>query len=161
MKPKKPISPENAQAHLEDLCARSEQCTFDLRQKLLRWGIRTSDSDHIIDALIDARFVDDARFARAYVIDKFRFNAWGRHKIRTGLYAKRIAPEIIAGAMETIAPDVYTKHLHDLTKALIKSLSKNCSDRREVRDKALRRLAGRGFEPTLIIDTLEDASVWD
>ena len=47
-KRKKTITPQDALMRLETLCAQSEQCTYDLRQKLYRGGIPLPDSDKII-----------------------------------------------------------------------------------------------------------------
>ena len=85
IKPKKPISPEKAKVRLEELCARSEQCTGDAYKKLQTWGIARSDAETIVKSLVDRRFIDDERFCHAFVRDKMRFARWGRRKIKAAL----------------------------------------------------------------------------
>lgn len=59
-----------------DLCARSEQSSGEIRQKLYRKGITGHEARKIIDRLIDDSFIDDSRFARAFANDKARFALW-------------------------------------------------------------------------------------
>ena len=56
---RKPITPQQAMIRLETLCASSEQCTYELRQKLFRWGVGSSDSEKIIESLQRRKFVND------------------------------------------------------------------------------------------------------
>ena len=90
MIPRKPVSPEAMLLKMMDLCARSEQSSGEIRQKLYRKGITGHEARKIIDRLIDDSFIDDSRFARAFANDKARFALWGRRKIRAGLAAKGI-----------------------------------------------------------------------
>lgn len=54
---KKQITADEALVRLELLCARSEQCTFEVTQKLLRWGIPSSDRERIVDSLVDLSLI--------------------------------------------------------------------------------------------------------
>lgn len=45
------LTPEQALDRLETLCVRAEQCTGDLRRKLVGWGIQPGDADAIIAQL--------------------------------------------------------------------------------------------------------------
>ena len=76
---------------MADLCARSEQCEADIRQKLYRLGLSSGEVQQIVSQLIDEKFIDNARFARSFARDKCRFSCWGRHKIRLALAAKRLS----------------------------------------------------------------------
>ena len=115
-KGKKKITPQEALMRLEALCARSEQCTLDLRQKLYKWEISPSDSDVIIKKLIKTRFVDDSRFAVAFCRDKYRFNRWGRMKIVYGLRAKQLSSHDIQEALKTIDDKEYEDILVSVVK---------------------------------------------
>ena len=52
---RKPITPDNALRRLEDLCARSEQCSGEARKKLYNWGISAKDAERNISTLIETR----------------------------------------------------------------------------------------------------------
>ncbi len=146
-KKRRPISLEAMRLRLADLCARSEQCEYDLRQKIYRAGLSTEDSDEIISFLKANRYLDERRFARAYCNDKVKFSGWGVHKIRDGLRAKRVPQDVINEAIEAIDRKEYVNKMKQLGIALARQL-----DLRDYDEKAkfYRRMASRGFESSLI-----------
>lgn len=157
-KRRKIITPKDALIKLEALCAQSEQCTMDLRQKLYRWEISPSDSEKIIRRLIDTRYVDDARFATAYCRDKYRFNRWGRMKIVYGLRAKQISTYDIQEALNAIDEKEY----EEILISVIKSKSQRIKDidTYEGRTRLFRSVASRGYETSLIAQIIKDRSRW-
>lgn len=150
---------EAALVRLEELCARSEQCTHDVRTKLFRWSVEPP-YDTIINSLTDRGFVNDERFARAFTRDKYRFDRWGRIKIARALAAKRIDRSIIDSALEEIDIKEYARNCHDLLRSKKKSLPAD-ADPYLTRQKLLRFAAGRGYEPSLIIRLLDNDKLWD
>lgn len=157
-KRKKTMTPQDALMRLEALCAQSEQCTYDLRQKLCRWGITSTDSEKIIATLIKTRFVDDARFAVAYCRDKYRFNRWGRLKIVYGLRAKQIQSSDITSALETIDAEEYAEILVSVVKSKASTIKD--VDTYEGRTRLFRSVASRGYEPSLIAQIIKEPSRW-
>ena len=157
-KRKKTMTPQDALMRLETLCAQSEQCTCDLRQKLYRWGISSSNSEKIITKLIKTRFVDDARFAVAYCRDKYRFNRWGRLKIVYGLRAKQITSGDINEALNAIDEKEY----EEILTSVVKSKASTIKDVNtyEGRTKLFRSVASRGYESSLIAQIIKDTSRW-
>lgn len=145
------VSEEEALARLEELCARAEHCTGEIRERLWKWGIASDIQEKIIDSLIDGRFVDDTRFARAFVNDKVRFARWGRRKIAYALAAKRIDHEIIRDSIAEIDEETYLENLQDLIEAKAKSIGNGTYEQRE---KILRFIVGRGYEPSLASDLI-------
>ena len=81
---RKQISAENALMRLEDLCARSEHCEYELREKLRQWNVPAGDATGVLATLRKARFYDNRRFAEAFVRDKLIYNRWGKRKIFIG-----------------------------------------------------------------------------
>lgn len=156
---KKPLGRKNALARLEELCARSEQCSYDLCQKLYKWGVE-QPYDDIIDSLIDGKYLDDERFAAAFVRDKYRFDRWGRRKIARALMAKRIPSAVISEALENIDAREYAMNCYNLLDARRRQLSDALSDY-EKRARLLRFAAGRGYEPSLIMRLLDNPEIWD
>lgn len=159
MRRKQPMSADAALARLEELCARSEQSSHDLRQKLVRWGVEPAAAEEVMASLIDRRFVDDARFARAYVRDKYRFDRWGRMKIVSGLIAKRINREIIDEALQEIDVREYARNCFRLLQAKLRQLPDGL-ERYEQRQRLLRFGAGRGYEAALIVKILDMEKLW-
>lgn len=156
---KKPIKPEAAILRLEDLCARSEQCSFDIQRKLFIWGLSKSDSEKIIDHLIENRFLDDSRFARAYIRDKYRFSGWGRRKIITSLYSKHINKNIIDNALSEIDIKEYVTIAFRIISSKLRQLPDEMK-RTEKRQRLMRFAASRGYEITLIIRILDSERLW-
>lgn len=136
------VTAEEMLLRMADLCARSEQCSFDIRRKLKLKGLSYSDIEKILQQLEKRSFIDDSRYARSFARDKVRFSAWGKLKIRASLAAKHIAAEHIADALELIEESDYEDALLRSVKAKAKSLDINdYEDRR----KLLRHMLSRGF----------------
>ena len=148
MKTQRPITPEEAQARLEALCARAEHSTGEMAERLRRWQIGSAETERILASLKAHRFVDDRRFARAYVTDKVKFARWGKRKVYQGLLNKRVAPEIIREALSDIDGDLYENTLEGLLRAKA-AANKELLDTYEGRTKLFRFAASRGFEPQL------------
>ena len=83
-------SPEQALASLMRLCARAEKCESDARRLLRGWGIGEEEASRIVERLIRDRFIDDGRYAAAFVREKLRLSGWGEYKIRAALTRKGI-----------------------------------------------------------------------
>lgn len=156
---KKQPNPETMLLSLQVLCARSEQCSFDIRRKLFTKGFNKMQSEAIIKELIENRFVDDARFARAYVRDKYRFQRWGRKKLTASLIAKHISPDTIKEALTEIDPREYVSNAIHIMKAKSDHLGEEAKTY-EGRQKLLRHAMARGYEPALAIKILESGKLW-
>ena len=87
-------TPEQALAALMRLCARAERSEEDARRLMTRWGVAPADRERVLERLRRDRFIDDARYAEAFVRDKIRLSGWGARKIRTSLRLKGIAAAI-------------------------------------------------------------------
>ena len=72
-------------------CSTTELCLSDIRKKLDATDIMEKEKERILHRLLDEGYVDEARYARAFVRDKFRFSGWGKVKIAQGLRAKQIS----------------------------------------------------------------------
>ena len=131
---------------MADLCARSEQCEGDIRQKLYRMGLMSGEVQEVIDRLLDQGFIDNARFARSFARDKCRFSGWGRNKIRVGLMAKRVSAPDIAQGLEAIEEEDYAAAAERVAAAKARSLDFSRESSRESQMKLYRHILSRGFE---------------
>ena len=133
------------------LCAGAEQCTADIKQKILKQGFPAEEADNMIAYLRANKYLDDSRYARAYAVDKVRFSGWGKMKVRMGLRSKGMSDSMIAQALEYIQEKDYAEALEKAMLAKARSLDlKDLKDRQ----KLYRHLASRGFESQLIISAL-------
>ena len=130
------------------LCAGAEQCCADIRNKILRQGFSLEEAEKMLEYLRVNKYIDDARYARAYASDKVRFSGWGRIKVRMGLRAKGMPDSVISCALDYIQEKDYAEALDKVLSAKARGL-----DLKEVKDrqKLYRHVASRGFESSLII----------
>jgi len=140
---KKKLSKEEALTRLATLCAGAEYCEYDLRKKMERWELPEGAEDAIIQQLVKERFLDEERYAKAFVRDKFRYNKWGRIRISMELKKKRISEHVIEDALEEIPSDDNL----DTLKALIESKKKSVKGKSdyEIKCKLIRFALSRGF----------------
>lgn len=125
---------------LSALCASAEYCEYDLRKKARNWDVPL---DSIISRLRKERFIDDSRYAHAFVRDKFRYNHWGRIRIIQELKLKHIDSCVIDDALEEIEEEDNLSTLRQLIETKRKSV-KGKSDY-EIKCKLIRFALGRGF----------------
>lgn len=149
---RKNISKEEALLAMAGLCARSEQCEFDIVRKLRLKKLPMSSISEIIDYLKENRYIDADRYASGFANDKVRFSAWGRLKIRAALIAKKIPSHSIQTALDNIDESDYADALRRAVNAKIRSVDLNVY---EDRMKMYRYLMSRGFESALISATLK------
>ncbi len=135
-------------------CSRREYCISDILSRLYSWGINNYDSEKIISTLVKENFINEERFAQAFVKDKFSYNKWGKVKIAAHLRAKNIPGDTIRKAVDSIDNDPYKKTISDLIsehRRFIKAKNKF-----ELKAKLLRYGLSKGFESNLLYDLLND-----
>lgn len=125
-------------------CSTAERCIQDVQKKIKAAGLTLEEGERIIARLLQEKFIDEHRFARYFVNDKFRFNKWGRIKIAYELQKRNIPAAIRTEALEGIDETEYAHILQSLLKA--KKKSTKGKDDRDIYIKLLRFAAGRGFE---------------
>lgn len=160
MKPARKPDPQRELARLEALCARSEQCTADIRSSMLRRGFTAAQADEIITSLTDRRFIDDERFATAFVRDKYRFSGWGTIKITAALYARRLPRPLIDRALRAIDTAEYAAIAFRAIASRLRRLPDDMP-RHIRRQKLMQFGASRGYESQLIIRILDSSRLWD
>lgn len=153
------FTPEQQSAYLKAaaICSKSETCTFDIQAKLKVWGLEEDDSLAVINLLKEEKYIDDERFARAYVKDKFRFNQWGKQKLAYMLNSKKISKDIQEAAFEEIEDDSYSDKL--LKLLIDKEKSIKAKDKFDKRNKLMRFAMGRGFESGKIYAVLKEMGI--
>lgn len=156
---RKPLTLQQAMNRAAALCARCEQAPNDIREKLLKWGLSAPDASRLLQDLIGQGFLDEQRFARAYVKDKFAFNGWGKIKIAHQLRLKGIPIEAINEAMASIDPDAYRQRLVELLRA--KWTSVKDREPRAAWAAMMRFAASRGFEAPLANECIQEVTGGD
>ena len=140
---KKDMTEQEAYLQLAALCAQAEHCQQEMRDKMRRWELDETVQNRIIDRLIKERYIDDERYARAFVKDKIRYNKWGRRKVQQALWQKHIDADIQQQVLDEIDEKEYLDILRPLLKQKRKSIKAE-SDY-ELNQKLIRFALGRGF----------------
>ncbi len=150
---KKEMTEQEAYLQLATLCAQAEHCEQEMRDKMKRWEVDETAQNRIIDRLVKERYIDNERYARAFVKDKIRYNKWGRRKVQQALWMKRIDNDIQQRVLDEIDEKEYLDVLRPLLKQKRKS-TKAASDY-ELNQKLVRFALGRGFTFDIIRQCLE------
>ena len=123
-------------------CSRSEHCVFDVMEKLSAAAVSEDDANEIVQELIRLGYIDELRYARAFVNDKFRFNKWGKIKIAHVLRQKKVASNVIQDALDTIDDEAYNQVLMQLIESKKKTTKATATQQRAA---VMRFALSRGF----------------
>ena len=124
-------------------CSSAERCPSDVEAKLKQWGGEDEAVAVVMAHLYKERYLDDERFCRFFVRDKYRFNQWGRMKIVQALKMKHLDSRSIEAGLEEIDEEEY----NDILQKLIRQKRKATKAKNdyELNSKLIRFAAGRGF----------------
>ena len=154
---KKEMTEQEAYLRLAALCAQAEHCEQEMRDKMRRWGLDEAAQDKVVERLTKERYIDEERYARAFVKDKIRYNKWGRRKVQQALWMKHISDDIQQQVLDEIDEKEYLDVLRPLLKQKRKSIKAE-SDY-ELNQKLVRFALSRGFGYDIIrqcMDVNED-----
>ena len=135
---------QEAYLQLAALCAQAEHCEQEMRDKMKRWEIDATTQDSIIARLVKERYIDNERYARAFVKDKIRYNKWGRRKVQQALWMKRIDDDIQRRVLDEIDEKEYLDVLIPLLKQKRKTIK--AQNEYELNQKLVRFALSRGFD---------------
>jgi regulatory protein len=146
-----------ALAKAEHYCAYQERSQQEVRDKLYEWGLYTNTVENIIIQLIAGNFINEERFANAYVRGKFNQKGWGKNKIKQGLKFKRVSDILIKKALNNINEDDYLQMLAEVMQKKASLLMETDLYKRKY--KLQQYALGRGYENDLITDVLKDSNL--
>lgn len=133
-------------------CAQKEYCRSEIAKKLLAKGATPDEVDDTLGRLEAESYIDEARYARAFVNDKFRFDHWGRIKIRYALRQKGVSDFDTDDALALIDNDDYRQALTDFIASRRRTTKGDTPY--AVNQKIARAAITRGFEPQMVFDAL-------
>ena len=105
--PKKTYTVEEALVKLQKYCSYQDRCHREVAQKLKEMQMISQASEQIILKLIEGNFLNEERFAMAYVRGKFRIKKWGKRRLVSELKQRQISKYIINKAINQISEDDY------------------------------------------------------
>ena len=141
---KKPMSAAQALQSLMRLCARAEKSSGDALRLMRGWGVAEAEREGVLNKLIEQRFIDDRRYAEAYIREKSNLAGWGARKIAFQLRQKGIDKEIISTSLATLDSDAQLQQLTAKLERKIRTIK--AANNYELRGKLLRYGMGLGFD---------------
>ena len=110
-----------------------------------RWGVADDAARKVLARLQSERFIDDSRYAEAFVRDKLNLSGWGAFKIKSALRAKGVSKEIVE---EVVSPMLeladMAERLEEIMRRRMRTLK--YSSAYEAKTKLIRFAAGRGYD---------------
>jgi regulatory protein len=147
-----PVQPERERAI--DLAYRAvasrDRTVAELRTCLERKRVEPAAIEAAVAELVEAGFLDDARYARRFAEDKRTLERWGSERIARDLRRRGVAPDLFEVAVATRSRD------DDLATAMLLLETRfptPPADDRD-RDRAWSLLVGRGYEPELAYEAV-------
>jgi regulatory protein len=123
-------------------------------RKMTRWEVSKDMQEKVLEYLVSEGYIDETRFARAFIRAKKEYNHWGVKKIENALFAKRISKDIYDPILKEICNNDY----HDILKSLLqnKKRSVKASSDYELRGKLIRFAMQRGFTYDQISEIIDE-----
>jgi regulatory protein len=137
------MTEEEALKRLTTYCAGAEHCEAELCEKMRKWGIDYTTIDNIVAYLRKERYIDDERYCRAFINDKYRFQKWGKVKIAQALTQKHIPQTTFNHLLSEIDMEEYIGILADILRTKRKSV--HAESEYELNNKLTRFAMSRGF----------------
>ena len=135
-------------------CAYQERSHREVKTKLFEYGLPSAKVEEIISYLITEGFLNEERYAKAFAGGKFRMMKWGKLKIQRELESSGVSVRNIARGLTEISSSEYAQTLQGLVKK--KSMQIEATNSYEKKNKVARFAIGKGFEPELVWEIVND-----
>ncbi len=145
---------DEARKKLENYCAYQERCHKEVKSKLKEMRMIPEVIDNILVYLIQNNYLNEERFAKAYVRGKFRIKKWGKNRLVRELRFREISRYNIDTALKEIDLDDYYNTLDELVNKRISQVKENNLYKKK--KKVADYLLYRGWESHLIYEKLNE-----
>lgn len=150
MKSTRTYTVQEAQSKLEQYCSYQERCHTEVVQKLKDMQMIPQAIDLIVVHLLNHNFLNEERFAKAFVSGKFRIKKWGKYRITQELKRKGITKNLITSALKDISDGEYLSTFHELAEKKAHTIKE--SNTQKKKKKLADYLLYRGWESHLVYD---------
>ena len=151
------LTSEQALIKIQKYCAYQERCHKEVTDKLYGFGLWKNQVENIIIKLLEENFLNEERFAEAYVSGKFRFKHWGKIKIKLRLKEKQVSDYCIKKGLNQIEDEEYASTIKRLIEKKEVDYSKKYKGY-ELKAKLINYLLQKGFEYDEIKSVIEEKS---
>jgi regulatory protein len=147
------LTPKQAQKKIEHFCAYRERSQVEVREKLYHYGLIPPEVEALVTGLIEGNFLNEERFAMAYVRGKFEQKKWGRVKIKQGLYPHKISDYLLRKAFKQISEIAYAEVLSEVVAKKYKTTKAPSAFNKK--GKVAAYAISRGFEAELVWEEMK------
>lgn len=151
---KKSYTVDEALKRMEHYCSYQERCHKEVIQKLRDLSMIPEAIDHIVVKLMHDNFLNEERYAKAFVGGKFRIKKWGKQRLTRELKQKDIGRTLINLALQTISDQEYMETFHELAEKKAESIKENNVFKKK--KKLADYLLYRGWESHLVYDKVNE-----
>ena len=144
MKNSKSYTVDEATKVLENYCAYQERCHKEVEQKLYDLNMIPEAKEKIILHLLSHNFLNEERYAKAFVRGKFSIKKWGKIKIMQELKMKNISSFNINTALKEISDEAYLEALENLASKKLNQLKEPNSYKKMAKLSSF--LMSKGYE---------------
>ena len=145
---KKTYTVKEATKKLEYYCAYQERCHQEVRQKLIGMYMIPEAIDVIVVHLLEHNFLNEERFAKAYVSGKFKFKGWGKRRLKMELERREISLFNINEALAEVSNEEYITFFNSLAEKKIDSIKESSVYKK--RKKFIDYFLYRGWESHIV-----------
>jgi regulatory protein len=119
------LTPTQAVKRLEKYCAYQERSQLQVQKKCRELGLTQTETGELLIHLIQGNFLNELRFAEAYVRGKSKIKGWGRDKIYQGLKQAGIPEKLCLQVLGGIQEDLEIQHITKWATKKLKALRYN------------------------------------
>ncbi|MGE5943380.1 MAG: regulatory protein RecX [Flavobacteriales bacterium] len=148
--PKKTYTLQEATKKLERYCVYQERSHQEVRQKLMDMHMIPEAIDVITIYLLEHNFLNEERFAKAYVSGKFHIKKWGKSRLAYQLKQKGVSKSNINNAIEVISDKEYIDVFNSLADKKVNLIKE--SDKWKKKKKFVDYFIRLGWESYLVHD---------
>lgn len=150
MQSQKSYTVDEALKKLEHYCSYQERCHKEVLSKLYAMRMIPEAMELIVIKLMQDNFLNEERYAKAFVSGKFRIKKWGKQRMSRELKQKDIGKTLITMALQTISDQEYLNTFHALAEKKAESIRE--TNVLKKRKKLADFLFYRGWESHLVYD---------
>jgi regulatory protein len=137
---------------LEHFCAYQERCHKEVEKKLNELRMIPEAKEQIIIHLIQNNFLNEERFAKAFVRGKFTIKKWGKRRIISELKFRAISSYNIKASLNEIDDKLYLETLAEIAEKKVKLIKESNSLKKK--QKLIQFLHSKGYESELVYQTV-------
>ena len=148
---RKTYSVDMALSKLQKYCSYQDRCHKEVFQKLKEMRMIPEASEKIIAALVDGNYLNEERFAMAFVRGKFKIKKWGKRRLKSELKQRNISNYLLCKSLKQIKDEEYNATFEALANRKAASLSGTLPIKKK---KLADYLLYRGWESQKVYDKI-------